>query len=112
MVKNIIKFLVSGFAVYATAYLLNGVTVSDFKVALIVALVLAALNLLVKPILTILSLPITILSLGLFTFVIDALMVLIASKIVPGFTVDGFLTAIMFSLVLSIVSFVLHKVID
>ena len=112
MVKNIIKFLVSGFAVYATAYLLNGVTVSDFKVALIVALVLAALNLLVKPILTILSLPITILSLGLFTFVIDALMVLIASKIVPGFTVDGFLTAIVFSLVLSVVSFVLHKIIN
>lgn len=112
MIKNIIKFLVNGFAVYVTAYLLSGVTVYDFKVALVVALILATLNLLVKPILTTLSLPITILTLGLFSFVIDALIVLIASKIVPGFTIDGFITAIIFSLVLSIVSFVLHKVID
>ena len=112
MIKNIIKFLINGFVVYATAYLLFGVTVSSFKVALIVALVLAALNILVKPILLILSLPVTIITLGLFTFVIDALMVIIVSKIVPGFSVDSFLTAIVFSIVLTILSYILHKLID
>lgn len=112
MIKNIIKFLINGFVVYATAYLLSGVSVSSFKVALIVALVLAALNILIKPILLILSLPVTILTLGLFTFVIDALMVILATKIVPGFSVDSFLTALVFSVVMTILSYILHKLID
>lgn len=112
MIKNIIKFLINGFVVYATAYLLMGVSVSSFKVALIVALVLAALNILIKPILLILSLPVTILTLGLFTFVIDALMVILATKIVPGFSVDSFLTALVFSVVMTILSYILHKLID
>lgn len=112
MLNKIIKFIVNGFAVYATAYLLSGVTVSSFKVALIVALVLAALNILVKPILLFLSLPVTILTLGLFTFFIDALMVVLVTKIVPGFNVDSFLTAVVFSVVMTILSFVLHKIVD
>jgi putative membrane protein len=112
MIKNIIKFLVNGFVVYATAYLLSGVTVTSFKVALIVALVLAGLNILIKPILLFLSLPVTILTLGLFTFVIDALMVILATKIVPGFSVDSFLTALVFSVVMTILSYVLHKIVD
>ena len=112
MIKNIIKFLVNGFVVYATAYLLSGVTITSFKVALIVALVLAGLNILIKPILLFLSLPVTILTLGLFTFVIDALMVIIVSKVVPGFSVDSFLTAVVFSIVLTILSYILHKLID
>ena len=112
MIKNVIKFLINGFVVYATAYLLSGVTVSSFKVALIVALVLAALNILIKPILLLLSLPVTILTLGLFTFVIDALMVILATKIVPGFSVDSFLTALVFSVVMTILSYILHKLID
>ncbi len=112
MLNKIIKFIVNGFAVYATAYLLSGVTVSGFKVALIVALVLAALNILIKPILLILSLPVTILTLGLFTFIIDALMVILATKIVPGFNVDSFLTAVVFSVVMTILSYILHKLID
>ena len=111
MIKNIIKFLVNGFVVYATAYLLSGVTITSFKVALIVALVLAGLNILIKPILLFLSLPVTILTLGLFTFVIDALMVILATKIVPGFSVDSFLTALVFSLVMTILSYVLHKIV-
>lgn len=112
MIKNIIKFLVNGFVVYATAYLLSGVTITSFKVALIVALVLAGLNILIKPILLFLSLPVTILTLGLFTFVIDALMVILATKIVPGFSVDSFLTALVFSVVMTILSYVLHKIVD
>ncbi len=110
--NKIIKFLINGFAVYATAYLLSGVEVSGFVVALIVALVLAVLNVLVKPILILLSLPVTILTLGLFTFVIDAVIVLLASKIVTGFVIDGFWTAIVFSIVLAIISYVLEKLVD
>ena len=110
--NKIIKFLINGFAVYATAYLLSGVEVSGFVVALIVALVLAVLNILVKPILVLLSLPVTILTLGLFTFVIDAVIVLLASKIVTGFVIDGFWTAIVFSIVLAVISYVLEKLID
>ncbi len=112
MLNKIIKFIVNGFAIYATAYLLSGVTVSSFKVALIVALILAALNILVKPILLLLSLPVTILTLGLFTFIIDALMVILATNIVPGFNVDSFLTAVVFSVVMTILSYILHKLID
>ncbi len=111
MIKNIIKFLINGFAVYATAYLLSGVHVSNFVSALIVALVLAVLNMLVKPLLIILSLPITILTLGLFTFVIDAIIVLFASTLIPDFSVDTFWTAMLFSVVLAIISYVLHKII-
>lgn len=111
MTKNIIKFLINGFAVYATAYLLSGVHVSNFVSALIVALVLAVLNMLVKPLLIILSLPITILTLGLFTFVIDAIIVLFASTLIPDFSVDTFWTAMLFSVVLAIISYVLHKII-
>jgi len=110
--NKIIKFLINGFAVYATAYLLSGVEVSGFVVALIVALVLAVLNVLVKPILILLSLPVTILTLGLFTFVIDAVIVLLASRIVTGFVIDGFWTAIVFSIVLAVISYVLERLVD
>ena len=111
MIKNIIKFLINGFAVYAAAYLIPGVTISSFFDALIVALILALLNILVKPLLILLSLPINILTLGLFTFVIDAIIVLLAAVIVPGFGVDTFWIAILFSIVLALLSFVLHKLI-
>lgn len=111
MLKNIVRFLVNGASVYATAYLLSGVSVESFQVALIVALVISALNILVKPILSFLAFPVTILTLGLFTFIIDALIIFLASKIVPGFSVDSFLTAIVFAIVLTIISFVLHKLI-
>ncbi|MBU0619341.1 phage holin family protein [Patescibacteria group bacterium] len=106
--RLIFKWLTSGLAVFLTAYILPGVNVADYPTALIVALVLGAINLVVKPVLVILTLPINFLSLGLFTFVINALMIKLASNLVDGFTVSGFSTAILFSLVLSLVSFLLH----
>ena len=112
MIQGIIKFLLSGFAVYATAYILSGVTLSSFSTALIVCVVLAILNVLIRPILIILSLPINILTLGLFTFIINAFIVILASKIVPGFKIDSFGTAILFSIVLSLINFVLHSLIS
>jgi len=113
----LIKLFVSAGAVMITAYFLSGVTIGNnqffitdspqlnkFLTALLVAVVLAFLNNVVKPVLTVLSLPITFFTLGLFLLVINALIILFADKLVDGFKVDGFWTALWFSLVLSMVS--------
>ena len=106
----IIKVLVSGLVVLLGAYFLPGVEVSSFGTALLVAVVLAILNALVKPILIILTIPITILSLGLFLLVINALIILMADGLVPGFEVDGFLWALVFSLVLSLLGWLAESI--
>lgn len=100
---TILKWIGSVVAVLIAAYFLPGVVVAGLWSALIVALVLGFLNLTIKPLLVLLTLPINILTLGLFTFVINALMVLLASSIVKGFSVAGFLNALLFSLILTIV---------
>jgi putative membrane protein len=107
----IIKVLVMALAVWVAAYILPGVHLAnDAKTIVIVALVLALLNAIVKPILIILTIPVTIVTLGLFLLVINALMVVWTSKLVDGFKVDGWLTALFFSLIVSIVSAILHSV--
>ncbi len=98
----IIRLLLNGLAVVLTAYLLPGVNVKDYGTALIVALVLAVINVVIKPILVILTIPITILTLGLFLLVINAAMILLVSNLVGGFEVRGFWWALLFSLILSI----------
>jgi putative membrane protein len=113
----IIKLFISAVAVLITAYFLDGVTITNnqfysgdsielnrFTTALLVAIVLAFLNTIVKPLLTLLSLPITFFTLGLFLLVINAIIILFADKLVDGFKVDGFWTALWFSLVLSLVT--------
>jgi len=102
--QAILFLLINSLAVFATSYVLPGAHVNNFITAIIVAIVLGILNMFIKPILIILTLPINILTFWLFTFVINALLVLLASSIVPGFHVDGFLWALLFSLVLSVVS--------
>ena len=115
------KLFISTFAVLITSYFLDGVTIgvnqffkvdspeiNKFMTAFLVAVVLAFLNTIVKPILTILSLPITFFTLGLFLLIINAFIILFADKLVDGFKVDGFWTALWFSLVLSIVSAILE----
>ncbi len=98
----IIRFLLNGLAVALTAYLLPGVDVTDFWTALIVALVLILANMFVKPILIILTIPITLVTLGLFLLVINALIILLADYLVDGFSVNGFWWALLFSLILSL----------
>lgn len=105
----LINWVISALTIIATAYLLPGVHVEGFTTALVVAVVLGAINIFIKPILIILTLPINILSLGLFTFVINAVIILIVSKIVPGFKVDSFISALLFSIILSIINSVLHR---
>lgn len=101
--KILINLLVTALIVFLLSNFLPGVSVDGFGSSIIVVIVLAVLNFLVKPILQIISIPITILTLGLFLFVINALIILLCSKMVSGFHVDGFWSALLFSLVLSIV---------
>ena len=98
----IIRLLITAGIVMLLAHLLNGVAVNDYMAALIVAAVLALLNAIVKPILVILTIPITIMTLGLFLFVINACIILLADKFIDGFAVDGFWIALLFSILLSI----------
>ena len=92
------------------AYVVPGVYVQSFLVAMIAALVLGLINLTLKPILLILTLPINILTLGLFTFVVNAVLILLVAAIVNGFQVADFTTALIFGIVLSIVLFISHLV--
>lgn len=100
--NGIFRFLLSGLAVILAAYLLPGVNVEHYGYALLVALVLTIVNWVVKPILIVLTIPITVLTLGLFLLVINALMILLVDSLVPGFSVDGFWWALAFSLILSL----------
>ncbi len=106
--KFILNILVSSVAVLFTAWLLPGVQVTDFFSALLVAVVLAFLNTVVKPILTILTIPITFFTLGFFLLVINAGMIILASKLIPEFHVSGFWWALLFSLILSVVTSILN----
>lgn len=98
----IIRFLLNGLAVVLTAYILPGVSVEDYGTALIVALILSVVNIFIKPILVILTIPITILTLGLFLLVINAALILFVDNLVDAFYVDGFWWALLFSLIMSI----------
>ena len=107
--KLIIRLLLNAVAVILLAKVLSGVNVDTYLTAIIVAVVLSILNLLVKPILIILTLPITILTLGLFLLVINALIILLADKLIDGFSVSSIWTAILFSVLLSILQSLLHS---
>jgi len=100
--NGIFRFLLSGLAVILAAYLLPGVTVEHYGYALLVALILTLVNWIVKPILIVLTIPITVLTLGLFLLVINALMIMLVDSLVSGFSVDGFWWALAFSLILSL----------
>jgi putative membrane protein len=105
----ILKLIVNAIAVFAAAYLLPGVHVQNFTTAIIVAIVLGLLNLILKPILVLLTIPITILTLGLFLLIINAIIVLICSSLVPGFEIDGIIYALLFSLVVSLIGYIMES---
>ncbi|MFC2124619.1 phage holin family protein [Bacteroidota bacterium] len=106
----LVRVLITSFAVLITAYLLPGVHVDNFLTALILALVLALMNVTLKPLLIFLTIPFTIVTLGLFLLVINAVVILISDAIIPGFIVDGFWWALLFSLVLSLINTVLQNI--
>lgn len=108
--KFLLHWLITAAAILIAAYLLKGgVTVTSFWSALILALVLGIINAIVRPILFVLTLPINIMTLGLFTLVINALLIELADVLVPGFAVASFWWALLFSLILSIINSFLQK---
>ena len=99
----LIRWLVVAVVFLVAAYFLPGIHVESFWTALFAVVVLSIVNLFIKPILIIVTLPINILTLGLFTFVINALMIWLVSAIVPGFVIDGFLWALALALIVTAV---------
>ncbi len=107
--KYIFKIIVTSFAVVISSYLLSGgIHVDNYITAIFVAIVLSVLNIFLKPILILLTIPATILSLGIFLLVINAFIIVVAANVVDGFRVDSFGWAFVFSIILSLVTFLLE----
>ena len=100
----ILRLLISAVSVIVAAWLLPGVHIDGFMSALIVAIVIAILNVFLKPLLVILTIPITVITLGFFLLVINTIIILISSNVVDGFYIDGFWWAFFFSILLSFIS--------
>ncbi|MEM1405413.1 MAG: phage holin family protein [Bacteroidota bacterium] len=100
----LVRLLLSAVAVTLVSYLLPGVSTTGFLTAILVAAVIGFLNAIVKPILIVLTIPVTIVTLGLFLLVINALMILLADSMISGFSVEGFWWALIFSFLLTIVN--------
>lgn len=107
--KLILRILLSALAVVVLSKILPNVSVDSYTTAIIVAIVISLLNFIVRPILVILTLPVTILTFGLFLLVINALIILLADRFVDGFTVDGLGWALLFSLLLSFLQSILFS---
>lgn len=109
--KLLIRILITAGLVLLIANFMGGIHVASFTTSIIVAVVLGLLNVFVKPIMVLLTLPFTIVTFGLFLLVINALVILLCTKIVGGFTVDTFWTALLFSIVLSILQSIVYKIV-
>jgi putative membrane protein len=105
----LMRIIVTSIVAFGLSYILQGIKFDSFWTAIVVAIVLAVLNAIVKPLLILFTLPITLFTFGLFLFVINALIILLAEKLVSGFTVDGFWWALLFSLLLSLLTSLLYK---
>jgi len=108
--KLILRLLLTALAVVILAKILPGVAVDTYVTAILVAVVLSLLNFLVKPVLVILTLPFTILTLGIFLLFINAIIILLADYFITGFSVSSIWWAILFSLLLSILQSILHSI--
>jgi putative membrane protein len=105
----IAQLVISALAVIITSLLLPGVNIDSALTGILVAAVLAVLNSILKPLLVILTIPITVFTFGLFLLVINASMIMLAGKLVPGFSVDGFWTALFFSIILSLITSLFNR---
>lgn len=103
------RILLSSLAVFALAYFLPGIVVSNYAYAILVAVVLGLLNALVKPILIIFTLPVTVLTMGLFLLVINAAIVMMADNFLSGFEVNGFWNALLFSILLAFLESIMQR---
>lgn len=110
--KIIIRILITALALLVAAYFVPGIEVSGIYPAIISAVILGALNLIVKPILVVLTLPITIVTLGLFMFVINGALFMFAASFIDGFSVSSFWVAMLGSLIVSVISAIANKLVD
>lgn len=106
----LLDILINAVAVFVTARLLPGVTLDGFSTAIVITIVLAIVNTFIKPILVLLTLPINIMTLGLFMFIVNAIIIILVDNLVSGFSVQSFGWALMFSLILSLVGSFLNSI--
>ena len=107
----ILRLFITAIAILLGGYLLPGIHVGTFWTAMLVALVLSLLNIFLKPLMILLTLPFTIFTFGLFLLAINAFIIMIAGAWVPGFVVDGFWWALLFSILLSLISSILENLV-
>ncbi|PKN06001.1 MAG: phage holin family protein [Deltaproteobacteria bacterium HGW-Deltaproteobacteria-7] len=112
MLVLITRWLVITVAILIASNIVPGISVDSLKTAIIAAAILGIINVFLRPVLLILTLPLTILTLGVFAFVINALMLLLVSHFVPEFKVDGFLSAFLGTLIISLVSWIANRFIN
>ncbi|MFA5974399.1 MAG: phage holin family protein [Lentimicrobiaceae bacterium] len=108
--RFLLKLLVTSLAVFFSAYILPGVYLAGFPTAILVALLMGFLNAFLKPILVILTIPITLITFGLFLLVINAAIIKLADYALDGFSVNSFLTAVLFSIIVSVVTWILEAI--
>jgi putative membrane protein len=108
----LLRILITALVAFGLAHFLTGIHVDTYWTALIFALILAVLNVLLKPILILLTLPLTVITFGLFLFVVNTLVVLLASRFVRGFSIDNFWWGLIFALLLSLITTVVFKEMD
>lgn len=106
----VLKILVTSLAVFFGAYILDGVYLDGFPTAILVALVIGFLNAFLKPILVVLTIPITFFTFGLFLLVINAVIILLADSALSGFEVNSFFTAMLFSILVSVITWILEAI--
>ena len=108
----VVTWIANSLAIYAAAYLMNGVSVASLQVALIAGALLTLINAFVRPVLVILTLPLTLLTLGLFYFVVTAFCLWLTSRLISGFMLEGFFTTVFASILVSIFSAVITSVLS
>ena len=106
----LVKWILFALAIMFTAWIIPGISVAGFGSAMIVVVIMALINIFIKPLILLVTLPINILTLGLFLFVINALLLLLLGKIAPGFQVDGFLSALVGSILISILGTMISSI--
>lgn len=106
------RIFINFIAILGTAQIVHGIQVEGIETALLAALVFGLVNAIIRPVLLLLSLPLTILTLGLFTFVVNALMLLLTAFILPGFVITGFWVAVLAAILISLFSAILSSIFD
>jgi len=108
--RILLKLLVTALAVFCSSYILDGVYLDGFPTAILVAVVIGILNAVVRPMLVILTIPITLFTLGLFLLVINAVIIMLTDYVLAGFAVNSFWTALLFSVIVSVITWLLEAI--